>query len=409
MEVDSRLSTESAAILGRSGGSDLAQVERRVAEREGRKNDDLSYLVVDQAGLRLAGSLAMEVPKPGFSDVDFTDGVEGIDHGRALATPLAHGATLLLVADYGPVEDLNRRLLQIGAITLSVVIGIGVIAGFALSRSIARRIEATAQIAASIMAGKMDQRMPLDGTGGAFDRQATVLNAMLDRIQELMANLQQISSDVAHDLRTPLSLLRSNLASIVSLAPGKILRNDVEKVLAQSDELLALFKAILRISEIEAGSRRTYFVKVDLCELVNEIVATFAASVELSDQTLIAGRIDMASIIGDRELIAQALINLVENAAKHAGSGTQITLSVERMRQFVAMTVRDNGPGIASRHHGRALQRFGRLDSSRSKPGHGLGLSLVDSIARLHGGRFMLGDANPGLIVTIQLPLSPTT
>lgn len=402
-EVDSRLSTESVALLGQRGGRNIAEVKRRISERERRKGNDLSYLLVDKAQSRIAGNLAMRVPQPGFSDLDFTDGVEGIDHGRALTARLPDGGRLLVIADYGPLEDLNQRLLQVGAIALAAIITIGMLAGFAFSRSIGRRIEANARAAESIMVGRMDERMLLDGSGGAFDRQAAVLNKMLDRIQTLVTHLQHISSEVAHDLRSPLSVLRSNLALLASRHAGQINPADIEKALVQCDKILSLFKAILRIAEIEDGSRRAFFKVVDLDELVGGIVATYLEMVEASGQRLELGRVDRATTVGDSELIAQALINLVENAIKHAGTGARILMSVECTAYHVTMTVRDDGRGIAPQDRVEALRRFGRLDGSRASSGNGLGLSIVDAIARLHGGQFVLDDAKPGLIAAIRL------
>ena len=405
-EVDTRLSTESSTLLD-DGGQDLALVSARVRQNEAlRANSDLSYLLVDPRGTALAGKLRMRIPAPGFSNVEYTDGVEGIDRGRALATRLNDGSHLLLVADYGPVEDFNLRVLQIGTVALLIILAIGLFGSLAFSRAISARIEATTQIAESIIRGELDRRMPIDGTGGVFDRQAAVLNTMLDRIQSLMLNLQQISSDVAHDLRTPLMRLRNNASRLVAVTPSHVQARDLKQIVAQSEQLLVLFGAILRITEVEAGSRRAYFKPVDLGALALELVATFSPAVEAGGGRLQGGAVEGLVIEGDRELISQALINLVDNAGKYAGPGAEIVLTVTLRGDEAYIVVSDDGPGIAVQDRETALRRFGRLDGSRSRPGNGLGLSLVASAARLHGGRLLLQDANPGLAAIIALPLT---
>jgi signal transduction histidine kinase len=275
----------------------------------------------------------------------------------------------------------------------------------AMTASISRRIDATTRTAESIVAGDLKQRMPFDGSGGAFDRQALVLNRMLDQIEALMTQLRQISADVAHDLRVPLGLLRGKLLVMSEKEADQLSPEDVEAALLQSERIIALFAAILRISEVESGSRREAFAPVDLHKLIADVATTFAPIAEGQSKTLLMDASDAATIEGDVELIAQAVINLVENALKYTEAGTCITLQVQRRAAHAVLTVRDNGPGIAQADHDTALRRFGRLDGSRSKAGHGLGLSLVTTIARAHGGDLSLGDANPGLVTTLRFPI----
>lgn len=404
-DVDARLSIERSVLLAGAGGSDLVSLGARIGRHEAlRDKSDLSYLLADRMGRPLVGRLRMRLPPAGFSDVDYDDGVEGIDHGRALLTRLADGSSLLLIADYGPLEAFNARMVQAGALILPVILAIGVLGGVVLSRAIGRRIEATVRIAESIMHGELDKRMPRDGSNGAFDRQAAVFNAMLDRIQSLMGNLQQVSSDVAHDLRTPLSRLRTTAARLAVTAPSEVRSEDLQNMLMQSEQLLAVFGAILRIAEVETGSRRAHFGPVDLGALALELTATFAPFIEEGGGSLTALATQPVVIDGDRELLSQALINLIDNAAKYAGPGAHIKLSVDKSQDEIRIAVSDDGPGIALQDRDKALRRFGRLDESRSKPGNGLGLSLVTSVARLHGGRFTLGDAKPGFVALIVLP-----
>ena len=404
--VDAELKTESRAILAGSSDTPLPEIERRIAERQWHeRGNDMAYLLVDGAGRQISGNVKLAIPHEGFSFVTFTETSGRPDLGRALAVRRGDRSMLILVADYAPVEHLNAKLVWIGVASVSMTILIGVIAGLAMTASISRRIDATTRTAELIVAGDLKQRMPFDGSDGAFDRQATVLNRMLDQIEALMIQLRQISADVAHDLRVPLGLLRGKLRLMSEKEPGHVSADDIEAALLQSERIIALFAAILRISEIESGSRRDAFVPVELYALISDLITTFAPIAKEQSKTLLMEASDTVTIEGDVELIAQAVINLVENALKYTAAGTCIRLRVQQHTTQAIVMVRDDGPGIAPADRETALRRFGRLDGSRSKIGHGLGLSLVETIARAHGGELSLGDASPGLVATLRFPI----
>lgn len=406
-QMDARLKTRSRTLLAGTSDTPLSVIKRRIAEHPWRQpGDDFAYLLVDGSGRLISGNVRLPaIPQEGFSDVDFLGESGKPDRARALAIRRTDRSMLVLVADSGPVERLSSELVWIGAISVLVTIVVGVIAGMAMMASISRRIDATTRTAESIVAGDLKQRMPFDGSGGAFDRQATILNRMLDQIEALMMQLRQISADVAHDLRVPLGLLRGKLLVMSEKEADQVSPEDIEAALLQSERIIALFAAILRISEVESGSRREVFAPVDLRKLISDVATTFAPIAEGQSKTLLMDASDAATIEGDAELIAQAVINLVENALKYTEAGTCITLQVQRRAAQALLTVRDDGPGIALADRDTALRRFGRLDSSRSKAGHGLGLSLVTTIARAHGGELSLGDANPGLMTTLHFPI----
>lgn len=227
---------------------------------------------------------------------------------------------------------------------------------------------------------------------------------MLDRIAGLIANLRQVSADIAHDLRTPLSGLRTHLETL-RLEQDEGARTALaESAIVRADELLALFNALLRISEVEEGGLQKAFAPLDLSTLVADLGETLRPLVEDSGRQFDVAVAAGLHINGDRELVAQALINLVENAQRHTPMGSRIGLAVLASGDAVAMQVRDNGLGIPAADRQRVLKRFVRLEASRSTPGHGLGLSLVAAIARAHGGRLTLEDAGPGLIATLTVP-----
>ena len=227
---------------------------------------------------------------------------------------------------------------------------------------------------------------------------------MLDRIEGLLENLRQVSNDVAHDLRTPLARLRTKLErGVVEHQRGVSSGALLEEAIDQVDDVLRLFAAILRIAEIESGETRRFFAKVDLSQLIQDLAESYSPAISDDGRTLTWSIEPDLFVDGDRELLAQAVINLLENAARHTPVGTIIRLTAVRADELACISVTDNGPGVPADEIGRIVKRFARSEDSRSKPGHGLGLNLVCAIARLHGGRLDFRDAAPGLNAIIEL------
>ncbi|WP_294195699.1 ATP-binding protein, partial [uncultured Sphingomonas sp.] len=248
--------------------------------------------------------------------------------------------------------------------------------------------------------GDLTQRVPVEPGSGAFAEQAATFNRMLDRIAALVDSLRHVGGDVAHDLRTPLARLRSRLALIVAETPTA----ELEAVLDQCDELLAIFSAILRISEVEGGDRRTAFQPVSLSAIASDVAETLAANAADSGHVLTVTALADGTVAGDRQLLAQAGLNLVGNALTHSPAGSRVTVAVTREADAMRLTVTDDGPGIPAAARATALRRFGRLDASRNRPGHGLGLPLVEAVARMHRGTLSLEDAAPGLRAVLTIP-----
>jgi signal transduction histidine kinase len=404
--VDQRLasvSSDLAAMSSHSGTAELVeQVEALTSERD---TGDLGLELTTSNGDFLAGNIRLRRPLPGgFSSVDASLGLKGLSVGRALVRPLGDGLILTVIAETEPFDNYNVARLRIylfgfGSIVLIVVAGIATF-GFIIGR----RIVAMRRTVEAIVDGDMQSRVPVDASDSAFNQQARAFNAMLDRIAALMAEISNVSNDIAHDLRTPLARLRGRLHAIAERAGDEPLRDEIEAALADSDELLAMFAAILRIAEIEGGARRAGFERIDLGALVHNVATTMMPVAAESGQRLDEVARILATIQGDRQLLAQALINLTENAIRHCPPGSHIRLGVTKGEGEVVVTVEDDGPGIPEEGLARAMRRFGRLDSARTRGGHGLGLPLVEAIARLHGGTMRLEDAGPGLRVVIALP-----
>lgn len=403
--VDRRIATVASEVGTMADRADRASVSRALeAMMRDRDTGDLGLLLTDANSRVLTGNIRLNRPLPeGFTSVDKGLGVKGLSGGRALVRPVGDGLILTVVAETEPFDDYNdarRRiyLFGFGSIILIVVAGVAT-----FGTIIGRRIVAMRRTVEAIMDGDMQRRVPIDGSDSAFDQQARAFNAMLDRIALLMEEVRNVSNDIAHDLRTPLSRLRARLAKAVGVAGEE--GSELEAALDDCDQLLAMFTAILRIAEIEGGARRAGFEPVDLATLAGHVVETMAPAAEDNGHRLEAGGQIAASVAGDRRLLAQAVINLVENAIRHTPPGSLIRLSLRADDNgAVALIVADDGPGIDPADHGQVLRRFGRLDRSRAGDGHGLGLPLVEAIARLHGGTMRLEDAAPGLRVVLRLP-----
>jgi len=267
-----------------------------------------------------------------------------------------------------------------------------------LARYLRRRLGAIATTADAIVGGSLGHRMPVGRNRDEFDAAALALNAMLDRIVGLMENLRQVSSDVAHDLRTPLLKLRSQLDQVGHVAGAE------QRAIELGDELIGLFAAILRIAEVEGGGLEQSFVRIDLSSLAEDVADSFRPALTDSGHAL-TWAIDPAIIVrGNRELLAQAVANLLDNARVHTPAGTSVTLSLDAGGEWARLTIADNGPGVAPADRAAILQRFYRTEASRTTPGNGLGLSLVAAVAAAHGGSVTIDDNRPGLLVAILLP-----
>jgi signal transduction histidine kinase len=317
---------------------------------------------------------------------------------------LAAGSHLLIGRDARALQQVQRVMLRAFQWGLAITLGLGVISGIAMSRGALRRIEAINRTSREIMAGDLARRIPTRGSGDDFDQLAQNLNLMLDRIQALMDGIRHVSEGIAHDLRSPLTRLRHRLetARMSSGAPDEQ-RRLVEASIAEADTLLATFNALLRIAEAESGRARAGFAPVDLAALAQDAVELYEPVAQEKRQTL-ASSIQPLTVVGDRHLLSQALANLLDNAIKCAPEGGRIEVALSPAPEGPMLAVADNGPGIPPEFRDKVLERFFRLDASRSTPGSGLGLSLVAAVARLHDARLDLADNRPGLRVTITFP-----
>ncbi|MEG3085247.1 ATP-binding protein [Sphingomonas sp. PB2P12] len=406
--VDRRIEVVSDEVAGTSGDRSPEEIVRRINAATGQRDTgDIGLLLLDTDGRRLGGNIALKRRLPiGFSTVALKDRIEGLSAGRALVRDVGRGMTLATIAETEPFDDYNAARVRIyflgfGSIVLIVVGGL-----LFFVVTIRRRIGETRRTVEAIIDGDMARRVPIHPSGGEFAQQAMAFNRMLDRISDLMASISNVSNDIAHDLRTPLARLRGQLALALRRAQTQAQRDDLEAAIAMSDELLEMFAAMLRIAEVEGGDRRAAFAALDLAAVADEIATMMQPVVADGDRTLVLHSADPAGIVGDRHLLGQMLVNLIENALRHTPPRTRIEIGVTMTGTDAVLTVADTGPGIPADQRKLALRRFGRLDASRHDEGHGLGLPLIDAIVRLHRGTIVLEDAAPGLRVVITIPRS---
>ncbi len=389
-----------------------ALVERRL-----QRGGLAYYLLQRRDGAWIAGNIAPVSPVLGPLDLQVRlfshaeaagDRTQGdLRNAIGYGVLLGDGTFVLAGEDVGRLEATRKAILTAFSVGGGVSVVLAILGGLALSAGFLRRVESVNRTARQIMAGQLESRVTVRDNGDELDRLAANLNAMLDRIQSLMESLKQISSDIAHDLRTPLARLRQNLETAkVSARTVEEFRSSTDAAIAETDSLLKTFSALLRIAQIKSGSRKAGFAKVDLSELFELVTLTFAAVAEDQGHQLVSDIAGGIAISGDRELLLQLATNLVENAIHHTPSGTKIEFRLQTQMDEVVTTVVDNGPGIPEEERGKVFRRFYRLEASRTTPGSGLGLALVAAIAELHGARIVLLDHGPGLVVEVRFPAS---
>jgi len=305
---------------------------------------------------------------------------------------------LLVGKDIG---DLDSFANQIRAAVISGAALIVVLAGVAsvlVTRRTVGRIESINAASRAIMLSGLDQRIPLRGTHDEWDRVAENLNLMLDRIETLMGEVKQASDNVAHDLRTPLTRMRGRLEKVYqSRRVGDDDQSLIDDTIADLDAVLRLFSSITRIAQIETQARQSAFRTVSLVEVASEVVELYDAAAEQDGTHLTIVGDQEVLVTGDRDLIFDAIANLVDNAIKHGRPGGQVVVANERIDGRPVISVADDGPGVPADEYEHVFKRFYRLEHSRYKPGNGLGLSLVAAVAQLHGARIEMLDNSPGL------------
>lgn len=359
-----------------------------------RTSHGVHILLLDRARGKIAGNM---------ESLDARMGLLALDEGRIIGhgVDLAAGLYLFVGRDTADIALTRRRILEAFGWIIGVSIVLAAAGGMFLRVQLMRRVDDMARTCEGIIAGRFNERIPVRHRGDELERLAIAINEMLSRIAALLDNLRQVSSDVAHDLRTPLTRLRSRLEDA---RRGAVTTGDyaaaVTRAVEDTDQVLAMFAALLRISQVEAGTRMAAFAPLSLTELLQNIVEMYHPVAEDNRQVLVSGIQAEVRIRGDAELLVQMFSNLVENAIRHTPPNTRIRVDLRAAENdAVVASVSDDGPGIAAAERDKVWRRFYRLSGSRSSAGHGLGLALVAAIANLHQATLLLEDAKPGLCV----------
>jgi signal transduction histidine kinase len=329
---------------------------------------------------------------------------------RSNATALMHVATLgsyyLLVGrDNKLFAPLEARFWYGLAAAVGVLLIAGLVGGFMTRRELLSRIHSIRQTVSAIIHGDLKHRLPTDRSGDELNTLSRTINGMLDQIELLVHGVRNVSNSIAHDLRTPLAELRARLEELALVRPTtEETYAQIDAAVADVDRVIRIFDALLRLAEIDAGMRRSGFVSLDVAEVAAAAAEFYAPAAELKNIELKFQSDGPARVPGDPVLLAQALGNLIDNALKYAPEGGTIEVLVRRRGGGAEIAVADNGPGIAQDEKAKVVERFYRGDSSRGTPGSGLGLSLAQAVAKLHGSTLELTDRNPGLCVLLALP-----
>ena len=403
-QFQTRIRAESAALAQEYRTEGLEGVLQAVRERD-RTPGALDYGLEGPEGQPMAGRLTEAKPPLGWSThlVERPSGRREAE--RLWAVDLPDGHRLIVGDDLERIEALDGVVLKGFALALAGIVLIGGAGGYWLSQGVRRRFAAMSDVAEAVTEGDLSRRAPVRRAGADdLDQLALTFNRMLDRIGALMDSLRQVSSDVAHDLRTPLTRLRQRLEAALRTPDAGARGAAIEAALGDLDAIMETFAALLRIAQIEGGARRAGFRPVDLTAVARLVVESFAPSAEEDGRTLTLRGGDPVAVDGDAELLTQMLVNLIENGLRHTPRGARIQVAVSGGNGAPMLTVADDGPGAPASEYPRLFDRFYRLERSRSTSGSGLGLSLVAAVAKLHGARVDLADAGPGLMVCVTFP-----
>lgn len=426
---------EEMQVLGRAYSRGGLPLLVRFVETRSRQPGANLYLIADPNGRILSGNVeSLEpgvlenegwTPRPfgyrRYGDTDAARGAlrgEGGDaaadaprpthHAVALVLRLPNQMILLVGRDLGEPEQL-RVIVRRSLIVALGMMGVGgLLIWFFVGRRALRRIDDVSRASRRIMGGDLTGRLPISGSGDEFDRLSENLNVMLGRIARLNDGLKQVSDNIAHDLKTPLTRLRNRAeAALAGDRDDAAYREALESTIAESDQLIRTFNAILMISRLEAGYSAEQTEPVDLAAIVADVVELYEPAAEEVGVALRAETVVPTMLSVNRELVGQALSNVVDNAIKYSagtGQAPQVAVSLLRPGVETVLRIEDNGPGIPDEDRERATERFVRLEQSRSQPGSGLGLSLAKAVMEFHGGRLELADAGPGLAVSMIFP-----
>ena len=405
-QIDDSVTSELDEIISDAQAHSPAGLQAMV-EGLAKHSSGFYYLLQDPTGEVRAGNLPPTEPIQGvrefLEDSQRKNGVSSAIRGRGV---ILSGQYLFVGWSTHQLHEMGEMVVIAFMWGLAASIALALAGGVVTSGRLLRRIEGVSETSRNIIEGDLQQRVQVTRGSDEFDHLAASINAMLDRIQALMLDLRQVTTDIAHDMRTPLTRLRQRLEIAQrSNADAAELRDTLSATIGDIDAILDIFGALLRIAQIESGMRKAAFTHVNLSELLHTTVELYRPAADEKGQSLEEYIAADLAVKGDRELLMQLFANLVENAVRHAPAHARIAVNAQLDGDRVAVSVADDGPGVPEAMRAKVLQRFFRLESSRTTPGSGLGLSLSLAIVNLHDATIALSDRAPGLLVTVSLPV----
>jgi signal transduction histidine kinase len=417
-QLEAGLEQELFSLATKFENGGLQHLAEAVSHREEHGLEEgRYYLLVGPDGARIAGNLLAwppdsDIPYDGkvhsvWVEDNIIPGARYVDdaYWPVIVRELPDGSRLLLARSVRKAEDLQEFTLYLMVFILAMSVLLALAMGVTLGRTILGRMDAISRTAGDIMAGDLSQRIQVGSSDDEFKALATRLNAMLNRVEQLITGMREVTDNVAHDLRSPLSRLRNRLeVTLLEQRSESEYRQAISSTIEDAESLLSTFNAILGIAQMEAGTPRTQWGLVDLNRLAGDLMELYEPVAQKMGQQLRLVTGEAVEIGGSRDLLAQAVGNLLDNAIKYTPTGGTIDLQVRPSHDTVEVIVADSGPGIPDAEKAHVLERFVRLEGSRHTPGNGLGLSLAKAVAGLHGAELVLGDNRPGLIVTLRLP-----
>jgi signal transduction histidine kinase len=407
--ADARQISDQLRDFGLPGA--VEAINERIAEAP---DGQAIYLLADGQLKPLAGNLpawpAEVIPKPGSYQVEF------VLHGQLRAmrlrrVALPDGLNLLVGRDIEDRAELRALIVDGLYWAAGTAFLLAIAGGVLVHRAVLSRVGVINDTASAIVRGDLSERVPARDTTDAFDRLAQTINAMLQQIQQLVERVRNTSNAIAHDLRTPLAELRARLEELLRTRPEReIAFEEIHKAVADIDRVIAVFNALLRLAEIDSGVRRSGFRRVELADLATEVAELYAPLTEEKDAVFAVDAQRGMTVNGDPHLLAQAVGNLVDNAVKYAPRCGRVSLRIAPSNDGgIEIAVADNGPGIPDGEKTQVIRRFYRGHSSAGTSGIGLGLSVVEAVARLHEGRLTLTDNDPGLVASLRIPAAPVS
>lgn len=394
-------------LVSTYGGGDLEDLTAAVNAYAGAsRNQDSVLLLQDAAGEKIAGNIDRVPAKAVNGQTAAADLGLAVDFNYFVRQGQIGGNRLTIATSAEDISELEEIMREGAAWAAVVLLAISLAGGTFLARRMDRRIAEVKDGLERVSEGDFTSRVPISGRGDDIDTLAGMMNTSIERLGASVESMRQISNDISHDLKTPLTLLRINIEQATeNYADGLPIRPDLAEAHAETDRIIATFDALLRIAQLETGARKARFTNLEIAPLVADIAEFYQASFEDAGMELTTRIAEtVPAVLGDPELLTQLIVNLLENAMRHCAPGSHVVCTVAEEADAVVLRIADNGTGIPADEREKVLRRLYRLEKSRSTPGSGLGLSMVKAIADLHGAALSLGDNKPGLVVAIRFP-----